>query len=231
MYRFFVPRDFGETMSIDGQDAHHITHVLRMKLGEQLQIVSLDQVAAVMEITGFGENRVDLALVETLEKSHEPSVKVTLIQGLPKQDKLEWVIQKAIELGVTEIRPAIMDHSVVKVDPAKAAKKQERWQKIAEAAAKQSKRDIIPQVALPVKFRDIVAQCPADLKIVAYEVEDTRGIREVLAAHREARSIAFLIGPEGGISKDEFALTQELGWHSVSLGPGSCGRRRRPWPP
>ena len=78
MYRFFVPRDFGETMFIDGQDAHHITHVLRMKLGEQLQIVSLDQVAAVMKITGFGENRVDLALVETLEKSHEPSVKVTL---------------------------------------------------------------------------------------------------------------------------------------------------------
>lgn len=109
-------------MSIDGQDAHHITHVLRMKLGEQLQIVSLDQVAAVMKITGFGENRVDLSLVETLAKSHEPSVKVTLIQGLPKQDKLEWVIQKAIELGVTEIRPAIMDHSVVKVDPAKAAK-------------------------------------------------------------------------------------------------------------
>ncbi|WP_279002436.1 16S rRNA (uracil(1498)-N(3))-methyltransferase [Acidaminococcus fermentans] len=219
MYRFFVPRDFGETMSIDGQDSHHITHVLRMKLGEQLQIVSLDQVAAVMKITGFGENRVDLSLVETLAKSHEPSVKVTLIQGLPKQDKLEWVIQKAIELGVTEIRPVIMDHSVVKVDPAKAAKKQERWQKIAEAAAKQSKRDIIPQVALPAKFRDIVTQCPAELKIVAYEVEDTRGIREVLAAHRDARSIAFLIGPEGGISKDEFALTQELGWHSVSLGP------------
>lgn len=216
MYRFFVPRDFGETMFIDGQDAHHITHVLRMKLGEQLQIVSLDQVAAVMKITGFGENRVDLALVETLEKSHEPSVKVTLIQGLPKQDKLEWVIQKAIELGVTEIRPTIMDHSVVKVDP---AKKQERWQKIAEAAAKQSKRDIILQVALPEKFRDIVTGCQADLKIVAYEVEDTRGIREVLAAHREAKSIAFLIGPEGGISKDEFALTQELGWHSVSLGP------------
>lgn len=69
MYRFFVPRDFGETMFIDGQDAHHITHVLRMKLGEQLQIVSLDQVAAVMKITGFGENRVDLALVETLEKA------------------------------------------------------------------------------------------------------------------------------------------------------------------
>lgn len=72
MYRFFVPRDFGETMFIDGQDAHHITHVLRMKLGQQLQIVSLDQVAAVMEITGFGENRVDLALVETLEKATNP---------------------------------------------------------------------------------------------------------------------------------------------------------------
>ena len=74
-------------------------------------------------------------------------------------------------------------------------------------------------MALPSRFRDIVTGCDAELKIVAYEVEDTRGIREVLAAHKNVRSVAFLIGPEGGISKDEFTLTQQLGWHSVSLGP------------
>lgn len=219
MYRFFVDRNFADDMYIDGQDAHHITHVLRMKPGEKIQIVSLDQVTAVMEIAGFGDNRVDIHLVEKMERNHEPSVEVTLIQGLPKQDKLEWVIQKAIELGVHDIRPAMMEHSVVRLDKDKALKKQQRWQKIAEAAAKQSKRDEIPQVALPEKFADVIQNCTADLKIVAYEVEDTRGIRDVLQAHPEIHSAAFLIGPEGGISKEEFALTQKLGWHSVSLGP------------
>ena len=219
MYRFFVPRNFAPEMVIDGQDAHHISHVLRMKAGDQVQIVSLDQVTALMEITGFTEHQVALSLVEKIERCHEPSVQVTLIQGLPKQDKLEWVIQKAIELGVTAIQPAVMDHSVVKLDPVKAEKKLERWQKIAEAAAKQSKRDIIPQV-LPVRaFKEVLQGCTAELKIIAYEVEDGQGSRQALQVQQEAKTAALIIGPEGGISKDEFALSQKLGWASVSLGP------------
>ena len=206
-------------MAITGQDAHHISHVLRMKVGEEIQIVSLDQVTAVMRITGFGEGKVALELVEQLERDHEPTVDVTLIQGLPKQDKLEWVIQKAIELGVTTIRPALMEHSVVRLDAVKAQKKQERWQKIAEAAAKQSKRDLIPQVALPEKLETILRNCTAELKIIAYEVEEGHGIRALLQQHKDVHSIAFLIGPEGGISKAEYTLARELGWHSVSLGP------------
>ena len=206
-------------MAITGQDAHHISHVLRMKAGDEIQVVSLDQVTAVMKITGFSEGRVDLTVVKQLERNHEPTVDVTLIQGLPKQDKLEWVIQKAIELGVTTIRPAIMEHSVVRLDAVKAQKKQERWQKIAEAAAKQSKRDLIPQVALPEKLEAILQECPADLKIIAYEVEEGHGIRALLQDHKDVHSIAFLIGPEGGISKEEFTLARQLGWHSVSLGP------------
>ena len=219
MYRFFVTDDFAPYMAITGQDAHHISHVLRMKVGEEIQIVSLDQVTAVMRITGFGEGKVALELVEQLERDHEPTVDVTLIQGLPKQDKLEWVIQKAIELGVTTIRPAVMEHSVVRLDAVKAQKKQERWQKIAEAAAKQSKRDLIPQVALPEKLETILRNCTAELKIIAYEVEEGHGIRALLQQHKDVHSVAFLIGPEGGISKAEYTLARELGWYSVSLGP------------
>lgn len=219
MYRFFVNRDFQDTVYIDGQDAHHIIHVLRLKQGEKIQIVSLDQITAVMKITGFRDNKVLLQIVETMEPNHEPSVKVSLLQGLPKQDKLEWVIQKAVELGIHSVCPVMMEHSVVRLDADKAVKKQVRWEKIAEAAAKQSKRDSIPQVNLPQPFREAVEACAAELKIVAYEVEDTRGIREVLHAHPEIHSAAFLIGPEGGISKEEFTFLQEQGWHSVSLGP------------
>lgn len=219
MYRFFLTEPFADTMQIKGPDAHHITHVLRMKVGEALQIVSLDQVAAVMKITGFQDKAVSITLDHKLELNHEPDVKVTLIQGLPKQDKLEWVIQKAIELGVTEIRPAVMAHSVVRLDPQRAAKKTERWQKIAEAAAKQSKRDIIPVVYPPEKLETILRGSTADLKLMPYEVEDTRGIRAELAAHKEVRSVAFVIGPEGGIAKDEYTLARELGFISVSLGP------------
>jgi 16S rRNA (uracil1498-N3)-methyltransferase len=219
VYRFFLTEPFADTMQITGPDAHHITHVLRMKVGEALQIVSLDQVAAVMKITGFQDKTVSIALDHKLKLNHEPDVKVTLIQGLPKQDKLEWVIQKAIELGVTEIRPAVMAHSVVRLDPQRAAKKTERWQKIAEAAAKQSKRDIIPVVYPPEKLETIMRSSSADLKLMPYEVEDTRGIREELVAHKGAKSVAFVIGPEGGIAKDEYTLALELGFISVSLGP------------
>ena len=135
MYRFFLAEPFAPLLRITGSDAHHISHVLRMKKGEALQIVSLDQVAAVMKITAFGEGWVEVALDHELTEAHEPTVRITLIQGLPKQDKMEWVIQKAVELGVTEILPAMMEHSVVRIDAAKAARKTERWQKIAEAAA------------------------------------------------------------------------------------------------
>ena len=219
MYRFFLAEPFAPLLRITGSDAHHISHVLRMKKGEALQIVSLDQVAAVMKITAFGEGWVDVALDHELTEAHEPTVRITLIQGLPKQDKMEWVIQKAVELGVTEILPAMMEHSVVRIDAAKAARKTERWQKIAEAAAKQSKRDIIPRIALPEPLPAILRVCDADLKLLPYEAEGSRGLREALRASGDVRSAAFVIGPEGGISQAEYALAAELGFLPVSLGP------------
>ena len=103
MYRFFLGKPFADTLEVTGQDAHHMGHVLRMKVGDEVQIVSLDQIAAVMKITAFSKDAVTLETVRILEENHEPTVRVTLYQGLPKQDKMEWIIQKAIELGISAL--------------------------------------------------------------------------------------------------------------------------------
>ena len=96
VYRFFLGKPFADTLEVTGQDAHHMGHVLRMKVGDEVQIVSLDQIAAVMKITAFSKDAVTLETVRILEENHEPTVRVTLYQGLPKQDKMEWIIQKAL---------------------------------------------------------------------------------------------------------------------------------------
>jgi len=206
-------------MLITGKDAHHIINVLRMQVGQQLQIVSNDQVSALMEITALTEAVVSVRLVERLLTAHEPSVRIILAQGLPKGDKMDFVVQKAVEMGVSEIIPLSMDNCVVKLDAVRAKKKTERWQKIVEEAAKQSKRDIVPKVSLPMTLKQLLTnKQDVLLKIVAYEVEDRRGLRELLQAQENIKEVLLLIGPEGGISKEEFALAETKGMQSVSLG-------------
>jgi len=206
-------------MPITGKDAYHIINVLRMQVGQQLQIVSNDQVSALMEIIALNEAVVSVRLVERLLTTHEPSVRIILAQGLPKGDKMDFVVQKAVEMGVSEIIPLSMDNCVVKLDAVRAKKKTERWQKIVEEAAKQSKRDIVPQVSLPMTLKQLLTnKQDVLLKIVAYEVEDRRGLRELLQAQENITEILLLIGPEGGISKEEFTLAEAKGMQSVSLG-------------
>lgn len=146
MHRFFVPQLYNETMTIEGVDARHISKVLRMQPGAQLQIVSDDGVSALAEISAIDSECVTVHCLEKLAESHEPAVRLILAQGLAKGEKMEFIIQKAVEMGAYSVVPVAMEHSVVRLDGAKAAKKVERWQKIAESAAKQSKRDIIPEV-------------------------------------------------------------------------------------
>jgi 16S rRNA (uracil1498-N3)-methyltransferase len=219
LHRFFLPVSFAESMTIMGKDAHHISHVLRMKVGQQLQIVSNDQVSALMEIEAITEAVVSVRLVEKLATFNEPSVRIILAQGLPKSDKMDFIVQKAVEMGVSEIIPVSMDNCVVQLDTEKARKKSERWQKIVEEAAKQSKREIVPQVSMPLTLKQLLdLKQGVELKIVAYEVEDKRGLKELLQSHKSIKEILLLIGPEGGISKEEFELLKEGGMTSVSLG-------------
>src|SRR5574344_805103 len=140
MHSFFFFYLYNEEMYIEGVDARHISKVLRMQPGAKLQIVSDDGVSAVAEITAIDSERVSVRCLEKLAESHEPRVQLVLAQGLAKGEKMDFIIQKAVEMGAYSVRPVAMEHSVVRLDGAKAAKKVERWQKIAESAAKQSKR-------------------------------------------------------------------------------------------
>ena len=137
MHRFFVPQLYAEEMYIEGVDARHISKVLRMQPGTQLQIVSDDGVSAMAEITAIDSERVTVRCLEKLAESHEPRVKLVLAQGLAKGEKMDFIIQKAVEMGAYSVIPVAMEHSVVRLDGAKSAKKVERWQKIAESEAKQ----------------------------------------------------------------------------------------------
>lgn len=221
MHRFFIPQPYAEQMEIEGVDARHIGLVLRMQPGGKIQIVSDDGVSAVAEIEKIDGDKVTVRCLEKLGESHEPRVKLTLAQGLAKGEKMDFIVQKAVELGASAIVPVAMEHSVVRLDGAKAAKKTERWQKIAEAAAKQSKRDIIPQVQ-PVKtMAQMLADNDCATKIIAYECEDRLSMKKALqAAEAEGRieELLLIIGPEGGISEYELEQAKAAGAAAVSLG-------------
>ncbi len=218
MHRFFIPQLYQEKMSITGVDARHISKVLRMQPGQELQIVSDDGVSALAEVQEIHENEVIVHCLEKLAESHEPLVKITLAQGLAKGEKMDFIVQKAVELGATSIVPIAMEHSVVRLDGAKAVKKVERWQKIAEAAAKQSKRDIIPQVHAVQSVKEMLASNNCSTKIIAYECEDRCSLKQALHQAGHLEELLLIIGPEGGISETELELARQAGAVPVSLG-------------
>lgn len=218
MHRFFIPQLYNEEMSITGVNAKHIGKVLRMQPGDKLQIVSDDGVSALAEITAISESTVTVRCLEVLAESHEPAVKITLAQGLAKGEKMDFIIQKAVELGAYSIVPVAMEHSVVRLDGVKADKKVERWQKIAEAAAKQSKRDIIPQVQAVQSVSQMLANNNCKTKIIAYECEDRMSLKTALREAGQLDDLLLIIGPEGGISEGELTKAREAGAVPVSLG-------------
>lgn len=221
MHRFFVPHLYNEEMYIEGVDARHISKVLRMQPGAKLQIVSDDGVSAVAEITAIDSERVSVHCLEKLAQSHEPRVQLVLAQGLAKGEKMDFIVQKAVEMGAYSVIPVAMEHSVVRLDGAKAAKKVERWQKIAESAAKQSKRDIIPEVQAVQSMSEMLANCTCTTKIIAYECEDRLSLKAALRAAEASGGISqllLIIGPEGGISESELDEARRAGAVPVSLG-------------
>lgn len=218
MHRFFIPQLYTAEMTIKDVDARHISKVLRMQPGDKLQIVSDDGVTAIAEIVSLQSDSVVVKCLEKLAESHEPSVKITLAQGLAKGEKMDFIIQKAVEMGVSSIVPVAMEHSVVRLEGAKADKKVERWQKIAEAAAKQSKRDIIPQVQPVQTMQQMLANNDLQHKIIAYECEDRLGLKTALQSCHNLQELLLIIGPEGGISEFELDLARKNGAVPVSLG-------------
>lgn len=218
MHRFFIPQLYAAEMIIKDVDAKHISKVLRMQPGDKIQIVSDDGVTAIAEIVSLQADNVVVRCLEKLAESHEPSVKITLAQGLAKGEKMDFIIQKAVEMGASSIVPVAMEHSVVRLEGAKADKKVERWQKIAEAAAKQSKRDIIPQVQAVQTMQQMLTNNDLQHKIIAYECEDRLGLKTALQSCDKLQELLLIIGPEGGISEFELELARKNGAVPVSLG-------------
>lgn len=222
MHQFFVePSNIqGKRVIITGSDVNHIKNVLRMQVGEELNISNgVDGKEYRCAIEEIGDEIVcELRFVK--EDNVELPSRVYLFQGLPKSDKMELVIQKAVELGVYEVIPVAMSRCVMKLEPKKVAGKIARWQGIAEAAAKQSKRGIIPQVKEPMTFKQALEYAKElDVKLIPYEMAEGMSFtKDVIGNIEPGQSVGFIIGPEGGIDDKELEAAVATGFKSITLG-------------
>lgn len=223
MYQFFVePSQINDkTVIIEGKDVNHIKNVLRMKVGEEVSVSNgVDGNEYRCEIQELGEETVVLKLMFVKQDGVELPSKVYLFQGLPKADKMELIIQKAVELGVHEIIPVATKRAVVKLDDKKAKSKIARWQSISEAAAKQSKRAIVPMIHDVMTFKEAVKYASGmERKCIPYELaEGMDKTKEWINSIKENERIAVFIGPEGGFDESEIEVALQNEILPITLG-------------
>ncbi len=221
MFNFFVDEHskHGNCYYITGSDYNHIKNVLRMGIGDTF-LVSCNSVSDLCRIEKFED---ETAVAEIIDENHQDTslpIDICLFQGLPKSDKMELIIQKAVELGVSSIIPVEMSRCVVKLDDKKKKSKTARWQAISESAAKQSKRNMIPAVNDILSYKQALEKAKElDVFIIPYE--NKKGMlstTQALAEIKSGMSVGILIGPEGGFEEAEIEAATETGGKTVSLG-------------
>ena len=216
---FYKPEDrHDKYVTITGNTAHHILHVMRLRIGQETILCdgdSTDYIATVMA-TNEKPPSIIFQLHSGSSSSAEPEYPITLFQGLPKSDKMDSIIEKCIEVGVTSIIPVCTKRSIVRVKD--AAKKLERYSKIAEAAASQSMRGVIPVIQSPIDFTKALQLCKTGITLVAYENEREKTIKSALVKH-PPQLISLWVGPEGGFDLSEIVALKGTGAIQVSLGP------------
>ncbi len=223
MYHFFVEPAaiVNKEITITGKDVNHIKNVLRMKPGEEISVSTTESSAEYRCIVrSLSDEAIICDLAFIREEGNELPSKIYLFQGLPKSDKMELIIQKAVELGAFKIIPVEMKRCVMKIEPKKADAKVARWQAISEAAAKQSKRTIIPEISKPVSFKEAVKEASeCNHKLVPYEMADGMAhTRELIDSAAPGQSVAIFIGPEGGFDESEINYARENGFEIITLG-------------
>lgn len=224
MQRFFVePYQIQEEehrIILTGSDVNHMKNVLRMRIGEDVWISDGKEKEYHCTIESFEEENAVLHILYAQEPQYELPSRIYLFQGLPKGDKMELIIQKAVELGAYAIVPVETRRCIVKLDEKKALKKTARWQQIAESAAKQSKRILIPQVKQVMGWRDALALAKElDVLLIPYELaKGIKETREILSNIKLGQSVGIFIGPEGGFEEDEVQAAMEAGAKPVTLG-------------
>ncbi len=223
MHRFYVtPNQIQEgTVNITGPDVNHIKNVLRMKQGEEIVICNGQGKDCYCIIDRVSEGEITASVQSEQDTGTELKAKITLFQGLPKSDKMELIVQKAVELGVHEIIPVMTKRTVVKLeDKKKETKKLERWQAIAEGAAKQSCRGIIPLIKPVQSYKEAISNAKSmGLGLIPYEnALGMKYTKEIMNGLEQYTSIAVFIGPEGGFEETEIEFAKENGIHPITLG-------------
>lgn len=217
MPRFFVSKVDAPQHILTGQDAAHVIKSLRMRPGESLTLCDESQTEHLCEIKEIRGESVILDVQNSKLSSNEPSVRVSLYQALPKSDKMDLIVQKAVELGVHEIVPVLSDRCISRPDEKSKAKKIARWQKIATEAAKQSRRGLIPVVSEILPLNEAILH--QDKNVCAMVFYENGGKRIETFLHPEAEDIAIFVGPEGGFEESEISLCEKAGIFPATLGP------------
>ena len=222
MYKFFVnPENITDTtIEIIGSDVNHIKNVLRMKQDENVLISDGMGNEYLCKISGINNEKVETEIIEEKKAETELPAKIYLFQGLPKSDKMELIIQKAVELGVYEIIPVATKRAVVKLNEKKAEAMVMRWNLISKSAAKQSKRAVIPTVKNVMDFEQALRYAK-DMDAVIIPYEEAQGMertRAIISEVSNCKSIAVFIGPEGGFEESEIKRAEETGAKPITLG-------------
>ncbi len=213
MHRFYVERIENGVCRLSPEDQHHALHVLRLHCNDSVEIIAdRSRFLAVFREDGILEIREPLP-------STEPSLQITLFQGLPKSDKMDWIVQKAVEIGVVHIVPVITRRCVAQILPKDYEKKRLRWERIARESGKQSGRCRIPSVSDPISLTDLL-RFPSlpEFCVVPWEEEHTMGPSSFIASHPAFHSLGILIGPEGGLDSEEIGFLGSV-FQPLTLGP------------
>lgn len=221
MPKFFISDcnySVNDTIVISGDDAHHISKTLRMRVGDSVTVTGSDSTDYLCVIESITSDSVCMRVNDKKTSDVEDGVRVSLFQALVKGDKMDTVIQKSVELGVYDIYPVAADRSVVKLDSSGAKKKVERWNKIALEASKQCGRGIIPKVHDVIDFKECVEKLSVlDKSFFCYELSNGKTVKDIIG-HKDFETVGFYIGPEGGVAPSEASYATEQGIESVTLG-------------
>ena len=222
MHHFFVTPDQVDEQNIyiKGSDVNHMRNVLRMKTGGQVEVSDGNNLKYLCKIVDYETDRAVLKILERRTADTELLSKLYLFQGLPKSDKMELIVQKAVELGAYKIVPVATKRCVVKLDAKKAEKKVERWNSIAESAAKQAGRSIIPEVSEVMSYQAALRMVKElDVVLIPYELaEGMEETKAVIKAMKSGQSVGIFIGPEGGFEQEEVEEAVMQGAKPVTLG-------------
>ncbi|WP_273129820.1 16S rRNA (uracil(1498)-N(3))-methyltransferase [Metabacillus sp. HB246100] len=227
MQRYFIKETKNEiewTITIHGDDVHHISRVLRMQPGQHVTCCTSDGFEALCVIDEVTNDQVSCSVVEWMSVNRELPVSISIASGLPKGDKLEWIIQKGTELGASSFIPFNAARSIVKLESKKVGKKVERWNKIAKEASEQSYRNLVPEVTEPFSFQTLLKHSKDyDIKIVAFEESAKQGEKlnlvKAFEQSKENDKILAVFGPEGGLTEKEVQQLEEHNFYICSLGP------------